>query len=153
MKKTPDQHDPDWPRYPETVLRFAAEPGISIDLRKIVAETDIAALARIGLDGPFAVITAFDPRGANLPPDENAERARRLEERLRQMEHDFVPVDACSPDGEHCECSVAVRMAKSDAVALAVEFQQVAIFWFDGERFWIVGAMGRAEAVRLPKNP
>src|SRR5437870_5389972 len=82
VRKTPDQHDPDWPRYPETILRFAAEPWVSIDLRGIVAEVEKNALARVGLDGSFAVITAFDPRGMNLPPDENAERRRRLEKRL-----------------------------------------------------------------------
>jgi hypothetical protein len=152
VKKTPDQHDPDWPRYPETILRFAAEPRISIDLRRIVTEVEKASLIRIGLDGPFAVITAFDPRGMNFPSEENAQRAEQLEERLRELGHFFVLVDACSPDGEHCESSVAVRMPKSGAVSLAVEFQQVAIFWFDGERFWIVGAMGQSEAVRLPRS-
>jgi hypothetical protein len=152
VRKTPEQHDPDWPRYPETILRFAAEPRVSIDLRRIVAEVEKNALARVGLDGSFAVMTAFDPGGTDLPPEENAERARRLEKRLREMGHGFVLVDACSPDGEHCERSVAVRMAKSDAIALAVEFQQVAIFWFDGERFWIVGAMRQAEVVSLPRK-
>jgi hypothetical protein len=152
VRKTPDQHDPDWPRYPETILRFAAEPRVSIDLRRIITEVEKNALARVGLDGSFAVITAFDPGGMNLQPDENAERARGLEKRLPEIGYDFALVDACSPNGEHCERSVAVRMAKSDAIALAVEFQQVAIFWFDGERFWIVGAAGAAEPVRLPKN-
>lgn len=152
MTKTPDQLDPDWQRYPETILSFAADPRFSIDLRKIVTDMEKAALTRIGLDGPFAVITAFDPRGMNLRPEENDERARRLESRLREMRQQFVPVDACSPDGKHCERSVAVRLAKSDAVALAVEFQQVGIFWFDGERFWIVAAMGAAEPVQLPRD-
>jgi hypothetical protein len=152
VRKTPDQHDPDWPRYPETILRFAAEPRVSIDLREIVTEIEKAELARIGLDGPFAIITAFDPGGVNLAPEENAERARQLEKRLCEMGHGFVRVDACSPDGKHCECSAAVRIAKSDACSLAAEFRQVAIFWFDGERFWIVGAMVSADPIMLPRN-
>src|SRR5258705_7310363 len=35
MKSTPEQHDPDWPRYPETVLSFSTDPAVEIDLREI----------------------------------------------------------------------------------------------------------------------
>ena len=152
MKATPDQHDPDWPRYPETILRFASDPGFSIDLRSVLSADDIGALSRIGLAEPFAAMTAFDPRGENLSAEENERLAARLDARLGQIGQAFVRVDACSPDGEHCECSVAVRMPQRDAVALAVEFEQVAIFWFDGTQFWIVGALLPTDPVMLPRS-
>lgn len=152
MKSTPDQHDPDWPRYPETILTFAAEPPVSIDLRAMPGERELSALARIGLAEPFAVMTAFDPRGENLTPEENDALSRQLDARLREMGHQFVRVDACSPDGEHCECSVAVRMTQSDAVRLACEFEQVALFWFDGGQFWIIGAMVPTDPMMLPRS-
>ncbi|HET9636397.1 MAG TPA: DUF3293 domain-containing protein, partial [Gemmatimonadaceae bacterium] len=98
------------------------------------------------------VMTAFDPRGRDLAAAENEKRRRDLNDRLTKSGYRFVEVDACSPDRSHCECSVAVVMPQDDAVALAKELEQVAIFWFDGERFWIVGAMVEADPLMLPRS-
>ncbi len=152
MRATPDQHDPDWSRYPETILRLTSAPPVSIDLRAVMTEENIESLKRIGLDGPFAVMTAFDPRGVNLPSEENNERGRRLDSRLKAMGIEFTNVDACSPNGKHCECSVAAKMPKDEAVTLGMEFEQVAIFWFDGTQFWIVGALVRMDPLMLPRS-
>ncbi len=152
MRTTPDQHDPDWPRYPETILMFSTTPKVEIDLRQNVTDTTLTQLARIGFRSPFAVMTAFDPRGRDLSAAENERRRRDLDERLTKAAYKFVEVDACSPDRSHCECSVAVVMPQDDAVALAKELEQVAIFWFDGERFWIVGGLVEADPLMLPRN-
>ena len=152
MRSSPDQHDPDWPKYPETVLHFSTEPKVVIDLRMVVGVEEHSNLRRIGFDEPFVVMTAFDPRGENLPREENDERAARLEARLRDLGHPFTRVDACSPDGEHCECSVAVKMPRDDAVKIATEFEQVAIFWFDGKMFWIIGAWVPSDPMMLPRS-
>src|SRR5688572_30578926 len=138
MKSAPDAHDPDWPKYPETILTFATEPPIEIDLRAIPPRDALTGLAGVGLSEPFAIMTAFDPRGENLSAQENDERRRLLEQRLRKLGYRFVTVDCCSPDRSHCECSVAVVMPQEAAIALAQELEQVAIFWFDGQRFWIL---------------
>jgi len=42
MKPTLDQHDPDWPRYPETLLSFATRPPVEIDLREIPPDSALA---------------------------------------------------------------------------------------------------------------
>lgn len=152
VKSTPDQYDPDWPRYPETVLHFAGEPRVSIDLRSVLSREDLSGLSRLGFDEPFAVMTAHDPRGRNLAAEENDRLSRELDARLGNMGYDFLRVDACSPDGEHCECSVAVKMARTEAVRLAAEFEQVAIFWFDGTQFWIVGVKVETDPVMLPRS-
>jgi hypothetical protein len=152
MRSTPDQYDPDWPRYPETILRFSTDPRVEIDLREIPSRHALADLEAAGLGHPFAVMTAFDPRGENLPAAENEKRKRALDDRLGMSGYPFVHVDACSPDGSHCECSVAVLMPQQEAIALAKELEQVAIFWFDGERFWIVGALADADALMLPRS-
>ncbi len=152
MKATPDQHDPDWPRYPETILDFATTPRVEIDLRAIPSEDKIAALKAAGLDQPFAIMTSFDPRGENLSPTENEKRKQELDERLRSSGYRFAEVDACSPDRSHCECSVAVVMPQEKALDLAREMQQVAIFWFDGKRFWILGALAETDSLMLPLN-
>ena len=152
MRSTPDQHDPDWPRYPETILTFSTEPRIEIDLREIPSQRVIARLGAAGFSAPFAVITAFDPRGQDLSAAENERRRRHLDQRLTGEGYRFVHVDACSPDRTHCECSVAVLMPQEKAIELARELEQVAIFWFDGRRFWIIGVLVDADPVELPRN-
>jgi len=152
VTSTPEQHDPDWPRYPETILTFSTNPAVEIDLRRIPPADAIANLLAAGFDQPFAVLTAFDPRGHDLSPAENEERRRDLDVRLTTSGYKFVSVDACSPDRAHCECSVAVKLPQEKAIALARELEQVAIFWFDGKRFWIIGALVEADPLMLPRN-
>jgi len=152
MRSTPDQHDPDWPRYPETILTFSSRPKLEIDLRAIPSDETLTALQRIGFGDPFAVLTAFDPQGRDLSDSDNERRRRDLDVRLQRGGYKFVDVDACSPDRSHCECSVAVVMPQQDAIALARELEQVAIFWFDGARFWILGAIVESDPLMLPRS-
>ena len=151
MLPNPDQLDPDWHRYPDTVLRFRTDPAVRVDLREPMGQDAVEAMAAIGLAGPFAVLTAHDPRGRDEDADVNERRAERLDEKLLALGADFVHVDACSPDGSHCEASVAALIERERATALAREFEQVAIFWFDGEKFWIAGALAGGDPVMLPR--
>ena len=64
----------------------------------------------------------------------------------------FAHVDACSPDRSHCEPSVAVAMPQEKAIDLAREMEQVAIFWFDGRRFWIFGVVVETDPLMLPRS-
>jgi len=43
-------------------------------------------------------------------------------------------------------------MPKEKAIELARELEQVAIFWFDGKRFLILGALIETEPIELPRN-
>lgn len=151
MKAAPDGYDPDWPRYPETILNFFTRPPVEIDLRNIPSPTALAVLKAEGLGEPFAIMTAFDPRGENLSPQANDQRMRNLDERLAASGYTFTRVDCCSPDRSHCERSVAVAMPQVEALNLARELEQVAIFWFDGECFWILGALVETDALMLPR--
>ena len=152
MNEAPDKHDPDWPRYPETVLTFATRPPVEIDLRKIPSDFALIQLAASGFGEPFAIVTAFDPEGNNLSAAENERRKQELDRRLTSMGYDFVDVDCCSPDRSHCECSVAVTMPREEALDLAREMRQVAIFWFDGKLFWILGALVKTDPLMLPRS-
>ena len=152
MRSTPDHQDPDWPRYPETILSFSTRPVVEIDLREIPSERAIADLGAVGFGQPFAVLTAFDPRGRDLSPAENETRKGDLDQRLTAESYRFAHVDACSPDRLHCECSVAVVMPQEKAIDLARELEQVAIFWFDGKRFWILGAIVETDPIMLPRS-
>jgi hypothetical protein len=149
---TPDQHDPDWPRYPETILCFSTTPPIEIDLRETPPATALDALKKQGFGEPFAIMTAFDPRGQNLSAKENERRRRQLDDTLSSRGLRFLSVDCCSPDRSHCECSVAVVMPQQEALDLARDLDQVAIFWFDGDRFWILGAILETDPLMLPRS-
>jgi len=153
MRSRPEQHDPDWPRYPETILSFSTQPTVEIDLRVIPSGSELGKLDAAGFGEPFAVLTAFDPRGRDLSPTENEKRRRDLDRRLTAEGYRFVHVDACSPDRSHCERSVAVVMPQEKAIDLAREMDQVAIFWFDGKRFWILGVVVETDPLMLPRSP
>jgi hypothetical protein len=152
MTSTPEQHDPDWPRYPETILSFSTRPAVEIDLRVIPSERAIADLDAAGFGQPFAILTAFDPDGRDISVEENQRRRRDLDARLRAQGYTFVHVDACSPDRSHCECSVAVVMPQDKAIDLARELDQVGLFWFDGKRFWILGGVVETDPLSLPRD-
>ena len=152
MKATPDQHDPDWPRYPETLLSFATHPLVEIDLREIPPDSALAQLRAAGLGEPFAIMTAYDPEGRNLSATENERRKQELDRRLSSAGYRFVQVECRSPDRSHCEYSVAITMPQQKALDLAREMQQVAIFWFDGKRFWILGALVETDPLMLPRS-
>lgn len=146
------ERDPDWRQYPDTILRFHSNPPVTIDLRAPLSGQDHLALQAIGLNGPFAVMTAFDPLGRNLSRSENSARASALESRLAARSESYVAVDACSPDGGHCEASVALRTDLETAGAVASEFEQMAFFWYDGRMFWIIGALATTDPTPLPMS-
>jgi hypothetical protein len=47
---------------------------------------------------------------------------------------------------------VAVVIPQRGAIELARELEQVAIFWFDGQRFWILGAVVETDPLMLPRS-
>ena len=142
--------DERWSSYPETVLYFSGEPPVMIDLRMEVTPALRKGLAALGLAGEFAVLTAFNPRGVDTSDDENRRRMAELEAELESVGERFVRLDACSPDKSHCECSVALEAARERAIDIARRFEQVAIFWYDGRKFWIVGAISDSDPIALP---
>lgn len=134
------------------MLTFATRPPVEIDLRKTPSDFALAQLRAAGFGEPFAIVTAFDPEGRNLSATENERRKKDLDRRLSSAGYRFVHVDSCSPDRSHCECSVAVTMPQQKALDLARDLRQVAIFWFDGKRFWILGALAKSDPIMLPRN-
>lgn len=139
----------EWGDFPSTHLHFVDPPASSIVVRAHVTADARAALAAHGLSGPFSVITAQDPMGRTPSPEANARLAAKLQAQVAALGVPFARVEACSPDRSHCEQSVAVVLARHEAVRLACEYDQLAIFWFDGDAFWIVPARSSKPAVRL----
>jgi hypothetical protein len=151
VSERPKEKHEAWSSYPETVLMFATEPEMMIDLRQPVPSPTKKALAAIGLDRPFAVLTSYNPRGKVLSAAENDRRFSELEAELKSSGREYLVMDACSPDKSHCECSVAIKTDRSEALEIAKRWEQIAIFWWDLQRFWIYGAISPIDPpVALP---
>lgn len=135
--------------YASTILELGDEP-FCVDLRKEISEAARTALIQVGLAGKFAVLTAWNPLGSMLPEETNRLRAHHLVQELRNRKVPFVRADGCSPDRLHREEGVAAPLDREDALSLARHFGQNAIFWFDGERFWILCALLPCDPVSLP---
>lgn len=144
--------DPAWEHYPETILVVTApgHPPFEVDLRREPAPGLAETLAALGLVGPFAVITACNPFGQLEDDETNRMQTAALAEYLARAGLPAVPVAGRSPDGSHIEPGFGVTAPLETARAIAREFRQTAIFWWDGEAFWIVDAWGKGDAMRLP---
>ena len=146
-----NKNDDPWATYARTVLYFSAVPQVYVDLRKPVSVPVRDALKEIGLTGEFSILTAFNPHGRNIDDAENDRRLAELKEELAESGFYFVQVDACSPDTSHCECSYAVSAPLGRVVEIADRWDQLAVFWFDGSSFWIVGGeLRKGERAKLP---
>ena len=149
------EDDPAWAQYPQTILEFYADadddgPALRVDLRRPVPAEARERLAALGLDGPFAVVTAAAPGGDAQHDAFDRARQAELDESARLHASVTRRVDGVSPDGGHRERSIALAVPKGEAVALGRRWQQSAVFWWDGRDFWLLGALVAAAPVRLP---
>ena len=141
-----------WSSYPETVLVFAGDPEMMVDLREPVPPATRNALKAMGLGEPFSVLTSYNPRGETIEAAENDRRFAELKAELESAGIEYRVIDACSPDRSHCECSVVLmKVERDDAIEIAKRWEQVAIFWYDGNgRFWIYGGIVDTSPISLP---
>jgi hypothetical protein len=137
--------------FTETVLYFDAPGQPIIDLRAPVTTREKIVLAHLGLDQPFGICTAANP-GYLRPPVANVEASVLLEWELTALDAHCVAVAACSPDRMHCERSFAVILPCVTLLEVAQRYDQLAIFWFDGEMFWIIPTDPSNQKIALPPN-
>jgi hypothetical protein len=140
----------DWGAFPNTVLKFGSDPPLAIDLRRPLADADRIALASIGLERSFGIVTAQDPMGVTQAQEVNSRLAARLLDDVRKLRVTQMHVDACGADSSHCEASVAIATELRSVVRLADRYRQLAIFWFDGDAFWIHPVRSGKCALKLP---
>jgi hypothetical protein len=139
-----------WATYASTTLLIGGEPRIKVDLRQPVSDDLRHLLTKLGLGATFAIVTPFDPRGVRAAARKNEERYHHMRALLDSRNLRFVAADGESPDTAHRERGFALAMSRSDAAALARELEQLALYWFDGEAFWIDGALAARAPQRLP---
>jgi hypothetical protein len=143
-------HDALWTVYENTILRFAGSTRFAVDLARPLSADDRAALGALGIGASFAVVTAYNPGGRKLLTLHNRWRYLRMRIALAARRTRVVAASGESPDGSHRERGFAVALSRADAVAIARHFGQLAIYWFDGDSFWLDGALATREAERLP---
>lgn len=141
--------DPRWTSYAETILIVHSDPPVDIDLGHPVAPAIRERLSRAGLGGRFAILTPCNPRGRNLSGADNHARLSRFLAELDLGGKRYVRVDGVSRDHQHVEPGVAVCWSQEDAVALARKWEQSAIYWWDGDAFWVIGALVDSSPWRL----
>ncbi len=148
---TPDEVQ-SWASYPETLL--VLDPGdheAVVDLRRPLGEQERARLRGVTSGKPFAVVTACNPRGRTVSAAENAARHAALVEQVTNAGLFGGIVHGRSPDGLHEEPGVAVcTQDQAEAVRLAREWEQSALFLFDGQVVWLIGALVAHPAMALP---
>jgi hypothetical protein len=89
---------------------------------------------------PFALLTAFNPKGLSRSLAANQSAQLKLEDRLAVAGHRWARGSAADVHGGHREPMFAVfGVSLEEAVGLAQEFGQAAIVWFDGERARLEG--------------
>jgi hypothetical protein len=139
-----------WTAYANTILLIGDEPQIKVDLRQPVCDDLRHLLTKLGLGSVFAIVTPFDPRGVRDPAWKNQRRYEHARALLEVRNLRFTAADGESPDAAHRERGFALAVSRSDAAALARELEQLALYWFDGEAFWIDGALAARAPHRLP---
>jgi len=141
--------DPGWAAYAETILRVHGPILAEVDLARPLGAKERAVFHAAGLPGCFGLVTAENPRGRDLTPDENADRRARFESELARSGTHPVRVDGLSRDRRRVEIGVALPWPLADVRALARRWEQSAIYWFDGHAMWVVGALTVTDPWRL----
>lgn len=139
-----------WDAYANTRLLIGPAREIKVDLRLPIGDDLRQLLTNLGLGASFAIVTPCNPRGKRAAAWTNLLRYYRMRRRLVSLNLKFVTADGESPDARHRERGFAIAMSRRDAAALARELEQLALYWFDGQTFWIDGALGSRAPQRLP---
>lgn len=98
-----------------------------------------------GWGGAFAIITACNPRGQLLSAGANRIRDRQLQQRLQQSRSAHRRLVGAAPDLSHQECSWAVWVDEAQALALAAELGQNAIYYVSHDQLWLLPCLMAGE--------
>jgi hypothetical protein len=93
------------------------------------------------------LLTAYNPRGEELPDDENERRLAELESYLRTELVPVVRSIGASEDGSWMEPGFALLDAtEAEAITIARRFEQAAIYAWSAEGLEVVGALDEGRA-------
>lgn len=137
-------------RYADTVLELGDPPVLEVDLRQSLSHEELERVRQTAGASEFTVITAENPRGSPGAPEANEAANEALREALQGAELPFMAAAGRDPEGTHREASFLVRGPSEPVLALAREFEQDAVFRFDGNRFLLIeSASGKEHSLPL----
>lgn len=143
------EDDPGWASYAETILLVHGESPREVDLARPLGARERAVFLAAGLPGAFGLVTSDNPRGRDADHADNAARRERFRAALDARGVHPVRVDGLSRDRQRAEVGVALRWPMTEVVALAREWEQSAIYWYDGSAMWVIGALTDTPPWRL----
>jgi hypothetical protein len=115
--------------------RFSAEPGFyRVRFR--------AALPAGVLPERFGVVTACNPYGRTVDDAENERATAALRSEIARAGHGFFPVTGGSEDFSHAEPGFGVVADEREVVEMGRRFQQLAVFWVERGRVWLLPCEG-----------
>jgi hypothetical protein len=95
-------------------------------------------------------VTPCNPEGRIIDDTANAQRLGAAKMELTSRGLEGVPTTCADRDGTHLEPGWALPIAREEAVALAIGWQQAGLYWWDESQFWILPALGEWRELRLP---
>ena len=98
---------------------------------------------------PFAVITAHNPRSQIVSDRQNQANQQGLIKELSALGHSYSQVLVGNEDFSYSEPSLAVAMAKSDAIALGKRYQQNAIYWVENGSLYLLPCLMQGQQQQL----
>jgi hypothetical protein len=106
-----------------------------------------------GYPPEFWVITACDPNGVELDPEENGERTARFESELSAAGMVHFPATGYDPrpEGTHREPGFGIVCDEREAMRLGRKWEQVAVFHITDGVVWLVFCSENEERFHLRK--
>ena len=99
------------------------------------------------LAAPIYLLTAYNPRGEDLPLEENEDRLAEFAAYLKRELLAAVPSLGSSEDGSWREPGFALLdVSEERALTIARRFEQAAIYAWNAERLEVVGALDQGRA-------
>ncbi len=123
--------------FSRTILELGAD-RITVGVEVALDGDTIVRLQTLGVGPAFAVVTPFNPLGRVLSDPDNQRRLAEFRQQLERQRLRAVPADGWSPDRTHLERGMACDSTLEQGLALGRQWEQLAIFWFDGERVMLV---------------
>ncbi len=136
--------------YASTVLEIGGRPSFVVDLRYPIPESARVVFAFLGLGDAFAVVTAECPNGRPTNALENRGRTANLHRELVRcgwFHRVGIGMDA---DSLHHEHGYAIRCSLAEAIRLARQCRQEALFWYSGGSFQLVDVQASRHVHQLP---
>ena len=86
----------------------------------------------------FHIVTAYNPMDEALSITENLKRNKKLKEKILNHDHSAWKIMAMSQDKKHLESSFVTDAPMELSIALAIEYNQRAIFQVKGDNLMII---------------